>query len=67
MPVVMERQVNGPTEIDVPYGSRGVFTPAFERQPGPAHSLSELSAPRVADCGGFTVRHMACVTALGPS
>jgi hypothetical protein len=66
MPAVDEAQVNGPSVIDWPYASVGVFSPALERQLTPVHSLSVLSVMRVTDFGGEMVRQSVLVMALEP-
>jgi len=40
---------------------------AFERHSCPVHCFRELSAPRVADCAGVSVKHIACVSEFWPN
>ncbi len=66
MPAVDDRQVNGPSEMDMSYPSVGVPWPAFERHWVPLHSVSVLSVPSVTDRCGDSVKQSVEVMEDGP-
>ena len=66
MPDVDDAHVKGPSAIDCPYWSVGVFSPELDRHCMPVHSASVLSVLSVTDLAGENVRHRVDVIELGP-
>ena len=63
MPVVIERQVNGPRVMEVRRGAAERVQPGIREARLARALLRLLSAPSVTDCGGVSVRHRTWVNA----